>query len=88
MIKTHYIYIWYSFFSLVYLVVQSHGLGLTPIQNISSIKRSMLYYEMCLQFGMACQNCLINLALPLYLYPVSDTRDLLYSRHRSLVFVS
>jgi len=75
----------YSIVSLAYLLVQFHGLRSTHVKCLPSVQRAVTYHGVRLQFGMTRQNFLIKLALPLYFYFVTRSRDLLYPRHRALV---
>ena len=51
-IQAHYIVILYRF-TLTCRVVKNHSLSSITVQNIASIKRSVLHYRMMFVFGIA-----------------------------------
>jgi len=61
---------------LPFLIVERHGLGSTPVHDITGTLRTLLHYGICEQFGLPC---IVKLTFPLDLDKLSRSRYLLES---------
>ena len=73
---------------LACFIMETHGLGSTPVQGISSIQRALFYYRMCEQLGFLFHYSRgVNFALPSYSDLISCLCYLLESCHHAFMTI-